>query len=102
MDIYSVEVVDILIMGDMNINWADIRNANRKKYANPLKVLNLEQFLKMPRRFTNRSSTIIDHVITNRPDLYLSANTIGCGVIDHALVYTNRKKAKILQSFTYI
>ncbi len=40
MDIYSDENADVLILGDMNINWSDSKNHNRRKYANLLKILN--------------------------------------------------------------
>ena len=103
MDIYADELADVLVLCDMNINWSDSKTINRRKYANMLKIRNHQQLVKSPMRVTNTSSTIIDHVVTNRPDLSLSASTIDCGVSDHAMTLTNRKKAKIpCESFKHI
>ena len=89
MDIYTDELTDVLVLGDFKITWAESRDIKRRKYANILKVLNLKQLIRSPTRVTCTSSTVIDHVLTNRPDIYLAANTIDCGVSDHLMIYTN-------------
>ena len=92
---------DLVIVGDINIDLKG-RNPNSTIYRNMLKNLGLTQLIMTPTRVTNQSATIIDHILTNREDLYLQGFTVNPGVSDHCLVYTNRKKAKIPRTFHYL
>ncbi len=101
-DIYSQGVSDIVIMGDANINLADVCNANSKKYRNILNTLHLSQIINDPTRITANSRTLIDHILVNRSEMFYQAGTLDVAISDHHMVYTARKKLKIPKSFDYI
>lgn len=62
-----------ILFGDMNINVA--RNVkNVKKYMQCVKNHNVEQCVNKPTRVNKKSSTIIDHIISNVYDLNWSVN----------------------------
>ncbi len=87
MDIYALGTTDIVILGDVNINMSDICNCQHKKYANTLSVLHLTQLIEDPTHVTNSNSSLIDHVLVNRPEMYYQHGTIEIDISDHSLVY---------------
>ena len=100
--IYEHGIVDIVILGDMNINTKQPRHYDTKKYANSIKLLNLSQLITDPTHITISSSSIIDHVLVNRADMYYQHGVLSLGISGHCLVYCTEKKAKIQKSHTYI
>ena len=55
-----------------------------------LQTYNFTQLIDEPTRTTNDTETLIDHVITNRPDANLEYDVITCGISDHDAVYVTR------------
>ena len=53
-------------------------------------------------RSTLHSKTTIDHIMTNREELYVTSGVVPMGISDHDLVFTSRKKGKLDKSFHYI
>ena len=49
------------------------------------------QLIKEPTRTTNRSSTLLDHFATNKPDFITSSGTKAVGFSDHDLIFGMRK-----------
>ena len=88
-------VVDVLILGDTNIDVTKANAPQAKLYLSALKNLGLSQMNRSPTRTTLHSKTNIDHCITNREDLYHTVGCIDLGLSDHCLIYTNRKKLRI-------
>ena len=77
------EEKEIVILGDFNY---DLLNRsvthNSDNFLEILNLYQLHQLINEPTRITETSKTLIDVVITNKPENYLS---------DHSLVYTSRK-----------
>ena len=61
---------DVLLMGDMNVDLLTVRAANTKKYENFLRLNRMEQLMEEPTRISGRSTTLIDHIVVNRPEFY--------------------------------
>ncbi len=101
-DIHSNGLADVLLIGDVNIDLNKLRDSNVKKYMNFLKSNKLSQLIKDPTRVTMSTCTRIDHIITNRDDLYVTSGTLDLGLSDHSLVYTSHKKRKSLHALSYI
>ncbi len=51
----------------------------------------LSQLVDEPTRVTETSSTLIDLILTNRPENILSTGVIHLGILDHSLIYAVRK-----------
>ena len=67
-----------------------------------LKTMGLDQLIHNPTQVTLNSATVIDHIITNRVELYTKGSVLPLGISDHNLIFTNCKRAKIPHSFTHI
>ena len=59
-----------------------------------LTLNDLTQLIKNPTRVTENSTTLIDHIYTNRPDLYPVHGSCDPGLSDHYLIYASRRRAK--------
>ena len=94
LDIQSEGPADILIMGDTNLNTLKRNDSGVTLYKQMLKRLRLTNLFNCPTRVTINSRSCIDHIITNRPDLYRNCNVIDPGLSDHQLVFVSRKKAR--------
>lgn len=81
---------DIVILGDFNINLLDKKLSSSwiNKVCNPL---SLTQHIKLPTRVTLNTSTLIDHIYTNRADHISSSGVIDYSISDHNLIYMIRK-----------
>ena len=95
-DIFSVLSLrkkPILILGDFN---DDIFNPNNK-IGNMIKTLHLNQLITKPTRITLTSSTLLDLVITNKPNFIIDSDVLSCCVGDHELltVTIDVKKEKL-------
>ena len=64
--------------------------------------MGLVQGIKEATRSTVNSKTTIDHIITNREELYCTFGVISLGISDHDMVFVSRKKARIPHTFQYI
>ncbi len=78
------------------------RDAKCKAYNGLLKSYHLKQHIVEPTRVTESSRTIIDHICSNREDLYCTFGVLDCGISDHSLVFTTRKKAKNKKDSEYV
>ena len=81
---------EIIILGDFNINLLNRKLSNSwiSKVCNPL---SLNQLIKEPTRVTPTSSTLIDHIYTNRLDHISFSGVIDYSISDHNLIYLVRK-----------
>ena len=64
--------------------------------------MNLSQLIKEPTRICNTRSSLLDHALTNREELYYKQGTIDFGHSDHSLIYIARKKRKLRRTVTKI
>ena len=75
----------IFIMGDFNDNLLSTNN----KMTKIIKNVKLTQIVNKPTRITNVSATLIDLLITNKPELISFSDVIPSPVADHELIIAN-------------
>ncbi len=102
LDIYTEGLPGINLMGDFNINLLNRADPNTKHLERFIKQTKITQLVSEPTRVTDRSQTLIDHMMTNRSELYNTCGVIEVGVSDHALVIAVRKKSKLKSPVTYV
>ena len=71
-----------IIAGDININIADLSSSNVTNYLNCLKSYNFLPVIDVPTRFGATSSSILDHIWTNRLSAY-SSGVLCLDTTDH-------------------
>ncbi len=92
---------DIVLMGDMNVNWGKSSN-DKTKMLQFVRRMSLTQLIDMPTRITNTTRSTIDHVYTNNENFYCTSGVLDIGLSDHCLIYTCRKRSKPKQPVMYI
>ncbi len=93
---------DIVLMGDFNADLKKQNSARVKLLKEFYQTNCLSQLIMEATRTTDRSSTLIDHVYMNRPEMYFQAGVYEAGIADHSLVYTARKKWKDEETTEYV
>ena len=78
-------------MGDINCDLLSDNNANVNALLNVSDVYGLKQLITEPTRVTPSSSSLIDLIFTNHPDLVSFSGVTHVGISDHSLVYAFRK-----------
>ena len=92
---YNEGIANTVILGDCNIDIMK-RGCNKSKlYKDFINSTGLTQLIDEPTRTTLNNRTTIDHIITNREDLYHTGRTLDWGISDHTLIYINRKKQQL-------
>lgn len=78
---------NVVLMGDININLADIDSVICEEYINCFTTYGLSCLLKKPTRVaSDGSSSLIDHILTNLDDV-TSGGVILADISDHYPVY---------------
>ena len=81
-----------IIIGDTNSDFIKPTNytAHLKRI---IKNHGLTQLIEDPTRTTNSTATLIDHIITNKPDIVGQSGIIPCGISNHSLhvIFMTRK-----------
>ena len=94
--------IDIFITGDFNIDYKKKSNPAYKQLSFFEKANNLNQIIQNDTRITNKSSTLIDLILTNAK--YISTfGTLDTFISDHQPIFVIKKKRKEIkqsQSFT--
>jgi len=74
----------LVITGDMNIDVSEPLKPLAKQYMSILNSLGLAQHISTPTRSTASCSTIIDHIISNKPKRITHSNVLPCPLVsDH-------------------
>ena len=79
-----------IIMGDINCEFNTPLDNNTKHLNNVLNSFGYSQVIKDATRTTKTTNTIIDHIITNRPDIISSSDVRPCGISDHDALFLIR------------
>ena len=85
---------EIYILRDLNCNLLEEKalfNAPTNKLNSLYELYQLSQLIKEPTRITTRSSSLIDHVVTNTPEKISHSGVIHTGISDYNLIYAIRK-----------
>ena len=75
----------LYIMGDVNLDLLKPTATEVQQYCSLLRDLSIEQLVTTPTRTTATTATLIDHVLTTRPDLTADPLVIPCSISDHDL-----------------
>lgn len=95
----------IVITGDMNIDLLKENDPLQRQYNGVLEALNLNQHVTKATRTTIRTSTLIDHIISNNPSRVTHTDVLPCDHIsDHDAPYAciNIRINKFQPRFKYI
>ena len=76
----------LYVLGDVNIDLLQPTSAGAQQYLTLLEDLSLHQLITAPTRTTPTTSTLIDHILTSRPELTTNARVVSCNFSDHDLV----------------
>lgn len=95
LDKSSISGYEVYFMGDLNIDWASQNCPLKNKLSDAANICGLTQVIDKPTRIClrkngHRSSTCIDHVFTNAPELCSASLSIPVGYSDHNLIIVNR------------
>ena len=85
---------EVYILGDININL--LCSANKvsngiKAYREFCSLHGLKQLIKTATRITKKSSSLLDHVITNSNEKVGNSGVIDVGLSDHQMIFCSRK-----------
>ena len=89
----------------MNIALGNSNSTKKKKYLDTLLVLNLNQHVTKPTRRTNKTATVIDHIISNIENRISCTDILPCPLVsDHDAVYAcmNIKVSRFEKRYKYI
>ena len=84
----SIFCKNIIITGDLNINYNHDVGSNSCSVKLLENMFDLKQLIHSPTRLTPTSSTIIDHILTSIPEKHVSAGVVQFCFSDHYVVYT--------------
>ena len=94
---------EVFILGDLNINLINSKKCNSngtKRYKEFCSLHGLAQLIKEPTRITEKSETLLDHIITNSAQKVSQHGVLSLGVSDHQMIYCTRKSPKT-KSFSH-
>ena len=86
---------EVYILGDLNINLLD-KSTNTsngiKRYKEFCFLHGLKQTIKSPTRVTDKSSSLLDCILTNSSHKVSQHGVLGLGLSDHQLIYFGDKR----------
>ena len=88
LDLYSNMNSTLILIGDINFDTLKPNVAPVNTYSELTEQFFLNQCVKSPTRITSKTKTLIDHVLTNKPD-QLNVNVLLNAVADHQSVMTS-------------
>ena len=85
---------ETIILGDFNfcmLNSNNYNNSLKKNFKDLMNLYNNVQLIDKPTRVTQNSSTLLDHIYTNKKDKISQSGVIETGISDHFITYCTRK-----------
>ena len=89
----------------MNIDLSSSNSTKKKQYLDMLLALSLHQHVTKPTRRTNKTATLIDHIISNIENRISYVDVLPCPLVsDHDAVYAclNVKVSRFEKRYKYI
>ena len=86
---------EIVCVGDFNYDQFKTNTTEWREVEKTMSSFKLQQIITKATRITKDSESCIDHIWTNRPDMYSSRDVMCCFLSDHKLIYTGRKNITI-------
>ena len=89
---FNLLQVDIVVLGDFNVNLAITQNPNRVHLNTTMSDHGLRQIVTHATQVTNKSSSLIDLVCTNMaPEVIYAAGVLNVSISDHMPIYISKK-----------
>ena len=82
------------VLGDLNCDTLKAHNDSNtptKRIRSLYELYQLSQLIDEPTRITMKSSSLIDHIVTNTPEKISDSGVIHTGISDHSLIFAIRK-----------
>ncbi len=83
-----------MILGDMNICALHPVSSLSRNYSSVCNLFGLKQLISEPTRVTDKSSTLLDHILCNNQEKVCQSGVISVGISDHYMTYVSRKVVK--------
>ena len=94
-DEHNLLNIEITILGDLNIDFSKTQSSPRMQLLTILKDYGVRQLINKPTHVTNKSSSIIDLILTNmKKELINDFGVMDVSISDHKPIYVNRKAAR--------
>ena len=96
---------EVYILGDLNINLNNKNDSSNgiKRYKEFCSLHGLKQIIEAPTRTTDRSSSLVDHILTNSFSKISQQGVLDLGLSDHQLIYCTRKTTRTkIHEYTYV
>jgi hypothetical protein len=84
----------IIVLGDFNICTLNTGNPLYNAYNKVIKLFGLTQLITEPTRVTDKSKSLIDHILCSDTEKICQSGVINTGVSDHSLIYCTRNSSK--------
>ena len=93
LQILQSENKEVILLGDTNCDdlCDDTKNSMTKSLKNFYTSYQFKQKIRTSTRVTDKTSTLIDHLATNRPSHIIKSGIVIKGISDHDMVYGMRK-----------
>jgi endonuclease/exonuclease/phosphatase family metal-dependent hydrolase len=87
MDLLSTEVKDVIVLGDFNCDFFAKRSTHTecKQLKSLFRIQGYTQLIDSPTRIAPESSTLLDLIVTNRPQIICFSGVVGSSLSDHEL-----------------
>ena len=85
------ETKECITLGDINCNSLEPAENCVKHMYRIYRKHNLSQLIDEPTRTTSDTSTIIDHIVTNKPTCVSESGAIHCGISNHDVTFAIRR-----------
>ena len=87
---FDAEDKETIYLRDTNCNMLDFTNNDTKNLMRLLTKFHLVQLIKSPTCTTATTKTVIDHIITNRPEPVSKSGALPCGISDYDAVFMTK------------
>ena len=80
---------------EKNVNTSKgkiVISSDIKNYIEFHSTLGLKQLIKVPKRITSNTSTLIDHILTSSSEKVVQAGITETSLSDHQFIFCTRKK----------
>ena len=85
---------EVIILGDLNICMKVGHSNMAKAYKSVQNLFGFTQIIKESTRVTDKTESLLDHILVNKPDRTVSSGTLPLGFSDHNLIYCTRKRVR--------
>ena len=88
----DIENKELILVGDLNCDVNKLApDSQTHKLQTLCSLYQLTQVINEPTRITETTSTLIDLILTNKPEYISTGGVLHLGISDHSLVYAVRK-----------